>query len=122
MFEFLLVIGLLLAYYGYSVSNNSKMWGEQGKKEIKEENWKEYVKRNGHFFMYSGILLALLAAVDEMVSLSNLVYIVVLVGGELCLYYPFGKWMKEKEGTWYAWPNRHKKEEKKQKKQQEKKK
>ena len=113
MFEFLFVIGLVLAYYGYAVSNNPKMWGEQGKKDISEKNWKQYVKRNGRFFMYSGVLLALLASVDALVGLPNLVYILVLVCGEAALYFPLGKWMKENEGTWNAWPKRHKEEKKK---------
>ncbi len=109
MFEFMIVIGLLLAYYGYAVSTNPRMWGDQGKKDIQEKNWKEYRKRNGAFFMQSGILFSLLAAADAIFALNDLLYILILVGGEAILYYPLGKWMKEKENTWNAWPNRHKK-------------
>ena len=100
-----------MAYYGYAVSNNPKMWGEQGKKAVSEKNWKEYIKRNGRFFMYSGILMALLASVDALITLPNLVYILILVGGEVILYYPFGKWMKENENTWNAWPKIDKKDD-----------
>lgn len=109
MFEFMFVIGLCLAYYGYAVSTNPRMWGEQGKKDIKEENWKEYRKKNGTFFLYSGVLFVLLAAADALFTLSDLLYILILVAGEMLLYYPLGKWMKEHEDTWNAWPNRHKK-------------
>lgn len=109
MFEFLFIIGLVLAYYGYSVAGNPRVWGEQGIHEISEKNWIGYVIRNGKFFMYSGFLLAGLAALDVIFQFSSIMYTLILVGGEALLYYPLGKWMKEKEGTWNAWPRRHKK-------------
>lgn len=109
MFEFLIVIGLVMAYYGYAVSTNPRMWGDQGKDVIQEKNWKEYRKRNGKFFLYSGILLSLLAVLDSVMGLSSLLFCLILLGGEAYLYYPLGKWMKEHEGTWNAWPKHNKK-------------
>ena len=39
MFQFMLVVGLVLAYYGYAVTKNPRIWGDQGRDAIKEENW-----------------------------------------------------------------------------------
>ena len=37
MFQFMLVVGLVLAYYGYAVTKNPRIWGDQGRDAIKEE-------------------------------------------------------------------------------------
>ena len=34
MFEFLFVIGIVLAFYGYSVMKNPHVWGDQGRDEM----------------------------------------------------------------------------------------
>ena len=54
MFQFMLVVGLVLAYYGYAVTKNPRIWGNQGRDAIKEENWNRYVRYNGQFAMYAG--------------------------------------------------------------------
>ena len=64
MFEFLFVIGIVLAFYGYSAMKNPNVWGDQGRDEIKPENWNGYVVHNGQFMMYAGFFLAALAALD----------------------------------------------------------
>ena len=53
MFQFMLVVGLVLAYYGYAVTKNPRIWGDQGRDAIKEENWNRYVRYNGQFAMPS---------------------------------------------------------------------
>ena len=58
MFEFLFVIGIVLAFYGYSAMKNPNVWGDQGRDEIKPENWNGYVVHNGQFMMYAGFFLA----------------------------------------------------------------
>ncbi len=35
MFQFMLVVGLVLAYYGYAVTKNPRIWGDQGRDAIK---------------------------------------------------------------------------------------
>ena len=109
MFQFLLVIGLVLAYYGYAVTRNPHIWGEQGKDCIKEEYWREYVVRNGRFVMYAGFLLAALAALDAAISLANWLYLLILLGGLALLLYPLAHWMKATHGTWNPWPRKKKK-------------
>ena len=39
MFEFLFVIGMVLAFYGYSTMKNPRVWGDQSREEIRPENW-----------------------------------------------------------------------------------
>ena len=34
MFEFLFVIGIVLAFYGYSAMKNPNVWGDQGRDAI----------------------------------------------------------------------------------------
>ena len=69
MFQFMLVVGLVLAYYGYAVTKNPRIWGDQGRDAIKEENWNRYVRYNGQFAMYAGFLMAALGALDMAVNL-----------------------------------------------------
>lgn len=108
MFEFLLVIGLILAYYGYSVTRNPHIWGDQGKDRIKEEYWREYVLRNGRFVMYAGFLLAALAALDAALTMESWLFLVLLLGGLGLLGYPLAHWMKKTHGTWNPWPRKQK--------------
>lgn len=110
MFQFMLVVGLVLAYYGYSVTKNPHVWGDQGRHAVKEENWNRYVRLNGQFVMYTGFLFAALAALDAAVSLPTWLYLLILVGGTMVLLYPLSHWMHENEGSWNPWP--HKESEK----------
>ena len=109
MFQFLFVIGLILAFYGYSVMKSPRVWGDQGRETIKPEHWNGYVVRNGQFFMYAGFYLAALAALDVIFAFNTLVYILILLGGLALLLYPLAPWMHEKEGRWWPWPRQKKK-------------
>lgn len=108
-FQFMFVIGLILAFYGYSVMRNPKVWGDQGKDRIKEENWNGYVVRNGQFFLYTGLLITALSLLDYAVTLPNLVYIGILLGGVALCIFPLCHWMHQKEGSWNPWPGKKKK-------------
>ena len=100
MFQFMLVVGLVLAYYGYAVTKNPRI----GRDAIKEENWNRYVRYNGQFAMYAGFLMAALGALDMAIDLSTAIYLLILLGGLAILLYPFAHWMHENEGTWNPWP------------------
>ena len=65
--------------------------------------------RNGRFVMYSGFLLAALAALDAAVSLAEWLYLLILLGGLALLLYPLAHWMKTTHGTWNPWPRKKKK-------------
>ena len=88
MFQFMLVVGLVLAYYGYAVTKNPRIWGDQGRDAIKEENWNRYVRYNGQFAMCAGFLMAALDALDMAVDLSAAIYLLILLGGLAILLYP----------------------------------
>ncbi|MEE0801714.1 MAG: hypothetical protein U0L91_10620 [Gemmiger sp.] len=106
MFQFMLVVGLVLAYYGYSVTKNPHIWGDQGRDAIKEENWNRYVRMNGQFVMYAGFLFAALAALDMAVDLAEWLFFLILLGGLAVLLYPLAHWMHQQEGTWNPWPRK----------------
>ncbi|MGN0983293.1 MAG: hypothetical protein ACI4OI_00505, partial [Gemmiger sp.] len=97
MFQFLFVIGLVMAYYGYTVMKNPKAWGDQGRDRVKQENWNGYVVRNGQFLMYAGFFMAALAALDVIFTFADWVFIVLLLGGMALLLYPLAHWMHQKE-------------------------
>lgn len=86
MFQFMLVVGLVLAYYGYAVTKNPRIWGDQGRDAIKEENWNRYVRYNGQFAMYAGFLMAALGALDMAIDLSTAIYLLILLGGLAILF------------------------------------
>lgn len=109
MFEFLCVIGIVMAFYGYSVLKNPRVWGEQGRDAIKPENWNGYVMHNGQFVMYAGLFMVALAALDVIFNFSGIVFILILLGGLAVVGYPLMHWMHEKEGTWWPWPKNKKK-------------
>ena len=109
MFEFLFVIGIVLAFYGYSAMKNPNVWGDQGRDEIKPENWNGYVVHNGQFMMYAGFFLSALAALDVIFDFAGWLYILILLGGLAMIFYPLAHWMNEKEGKWWPWPKHKKK-------------
>ena len=86
MFEFLFVIGMVLAFYGYSTMKNPRVWGDQGREEIRPENWNGYVVHNGQFMMYAGFFLAALAALDVIFTFANWLFILILLGGLALLF------------------------------------
>mgnify|MGYP000794288149 CR=1 FL=1 len=79
-FGFQLTCGLMLVFYGYSVMKNPRVWGDQGRDEIKPENWNGYVVHNGQFMMYAGFFLAALAALDVIFDFAGWLYILILLG------------------------------------------
>ena len=45
-FGFQLTCGMMLLYYGYTVMKNPRVWGDQGRRSVKAENFVEYAKQN----------------------------------------------------------------------------
>ena len=99
-FGFQLTCGMMLLYYGYTVMKNPRVWGDQGRRSVKAENFTEYARQNGLFFMKAGFVMCIIAALDALGWLDGLLYV---------LLYVFG--LKEHEG--HAWPWRHAESEKK---------
>ena len=75
-FGFQLTCGLMLVFYGYSVMKNPRVWGDQGRQAVKAENFPEYCRQNGLFFLF-GLTFA---------------------------FYPLTRWCKENEGFSWPWP------------------
>lgn len=104
-FGFQLMCGLMLVFYGYSVMKNPRVWGDQGRRSVKPENFEEYCRKNGEFFLKAGFLMALIGALDALVSLDELLYILLYVFGLSFAFVPLSRWCKEKEGFSWPWPH-----------------
>ena len=48
----------MLVFYGYSVMKNPRVWGDQGRQAVKAENFPEYCRQNGLFFLKAGFIMA----------------------------------------------------------------
>lgn len=116
MFQFQVVVGLILLCYGYSVTKNPYAWGEQGRNDIQPENWKAYVMQNARFLIFAGLTIMTIGVADTLFALSLFWYIAFYCIGLGYAFYPFSRWMQEHEGTW--WPWRHVETEKEKRKRQ----
>ena len=105
-FGFQLTCGLMLVFYGYSVMKNPRVWGDQGRQAVKAENFPEYCRQNGLFFLKAGFLMALIGALDALFTLSALLYLLLYVFGLAFAFYPLTRWCKANEGFSWPWPRR----------------
>ena len=86
-FGFQLTCGLMMVFYGYSVMKNPRVWGDQGRQAVKAENFAEYCRQNGLFFLKAGCIMAVIAALDALFTLDAV------------------KWCRENEGFSWPWPH-----------------
>jgi hypothetical protein len=110
-FGFQLMCGMMMVFYGYSVMKNPRIWGDQGRRTIKPENFDEYCRQNGMFFLKAGCLMALIGALDALVTLDGLLYVLLYVFGLCFAFLPLSRWCKANEG--FSWPWKHAESEKK---------
>ncbi len=110
-FGFQLTCGLMLIFYGYSVMKNPRSWGDQGRRAVKAENFTEYARQNGLFFLKAGGLMAIVGALDALITLDTLLYILLYVFGLAFAFAPLSRWCKQNEG--FSWPWPHEESEKK---------
>ena len=73
-FGFQLTLGLMMAFYGFSVIKSPRVWGDQGRKAVKAENFEEYCRQNGQFFLKAGCVVAVIGALDALITLDALLY------------------------------------------------
>lgn len=104
-FGFQLTCGLMMVFYGYSVMKNPRVWGDQGRQAVKAENFPEYCRQNGLFFLKAGLIMALIGALDALVSLSGALYVLLYLFGLAFSFYPLVKWCRENEGFPWPWPH-----------------
>ena len=110
-FGFQLTCGLMMVFYGYSVMKNPRVWGDQGRRAVKPEHFEEYCRQNGLFFLKAGCVMAVIGALDALVTLDALLYLLLYVFGFAFAFYPLTRWCKANEGFRWPWP--HVKSEKK---------
>ena len=112
-FGFQLTCGLMLVFYGFSVMKNPRVWGDQGRKAVKAENFPEYCRQNGLFFLKAGFVMALIGALDALFTLSALLYLLLYVFGLAFAFYPLTRWCRENEGFSWPWPKVNSRKKKK---------
>ncbi len=103
-FGFQLTCGLMMVFYGYSVMKNPHIWGDQGRRAVKEENFAEYCRQNGLFFLKAGFVMAMIGALDALFTLDALLYLLLYVFGLTFAFYPLVRWCKTNEGFFWPWP------------------
>ena len=67
-FGFQLTLGLMMVFYGYSVMKNPRVWGDQGRRAVKAEHFEEYCRQNGLFFLKAGCVVAVIGALDALIT------------------------------------------------------
>ena len=97
-FGFQLTLGLMMAFYGFSVMKNPRVWGDQGRRAVKAENFEEYCRQNGQFFLKAGCVVAVIGALDALITLDALLYALLYIFGLAFAFYPLTRWCKQNEG------------------------
>ncbi len=105
LFGFQLTCGMMLVFYGYSVMKTPRIWGDQGRKMVKPENFAEYARQNGLFFLKAGLIMALVGSLDALVTLDSLLYVMLYLFGLAFAFAPLSRWCREHEGFSWPWPH-----------------
>ena len=104
-FGFQLTLGLMLAFYGFSVIKNPRVWGDQGRRAVKAENFEEYCRQSGQVFLKAGCVVAVIGALDALITLDALLYALLYIFGLAFASYPLTRWCKQNEGFSWPWPH-----------------
>ena len=81
------------------------MCGEIRAVRQSRQNFPEYCRQNGLFFLKAGLIMALIGALDALVSLSGALYVLLYLFGLAFSFYPLVKWCRENEGFSWPWPH-----------------
>ena len=95
----------MMVFYGYSVMKNPRVWGDQGRRAVKAEHFEEYCRQNGLFFLKAGCVVAVIGALDALITLDALLYALLYLFGLAFAFYPLVKWCRENEGFSWPWPH-----------------
>ena len=79
--------------------------GGSGPPCLKEENFPEYCRQNGQFFLKAGLVMALIGALDALVTLDGVLYVLLYVFGLAFAFYPLMSWCRTNEGFSWPWPH-----------------
>ena len=69
------------------------------------ENFEEYCRQNGQFFLKAGCVVAVIGALDALVTLDALLYALLYIFGLAFAFYPLTRWCKQNEGFSWPWPH-----------------
>ena len=69
-----------------------RVWGDQGRRAVKPEHFEEYGRQNGLFFLKAGCVMAVIGALDALVTLDALLYLLLYVFGFAFAFYPLTRW------------------------------
>ena len=96
-----------MVFYGYRWWNaQSPHLGDQGRRAVKEENFPQrYRRQNGQFFLKAGLVMALIGALDALVTLDGVLYVLLYVFGLAFAFYPLMNWCRTNEGFSWPWPH-----------------
>ena len=89
----------------FSVMKNPRVWGDQGRRAVKAENFEEYCRQNGQFFLKAGCVVAVIGALDALITLDALLYALLYIFGLAFAFYPLTRWCKQNEGFSWPWPH-----------------
>ena len=95
-FGFQLTLGLMMAFYGFSVMKNPRVWGDQGRRAVKAENFEEYCRQNGQFFLKAGCVVAVIGALDALITLDALLYALLYIFGLAFAFSPLTRQREKK--------------------------
>jgi hypothetical protein len=84
---------------------NPRVWGDQGRRSVKPEHFEEYCRQNGTFFLKAGFVMALIGALDALMGLDALLYLLLYVFGLAFAFVPLTRWCKANEGFSWPWPH-----------------
>ena len=76
--------------------------GDRGRRAVKAEHFEEYCRQNGLFFLKAGCVVAVIGALDALITLDALLYALLYLFGLAFAFYPLVKWCRENEGLQLA--------------------
>ena len=101
-FGFQLTLGLMMVILRLFGHENPRVWGDQGRRAVKAEHFEEYCRQNGLFFLKAGCVVAVIGALDALITLDALLYALLYLFGLAFAFYPLVKWCREKRGLQLA--------------------
>ena len=101
----------MMVFYGYSVMKNPRVWEIRAVVPSKRNTLRNTAARTACSFCKAGCVVAVIGALDALITLDALLYALLYLFGLAFAFYPLVKWCRENEG--FSWPWPHVKSEKK---------
>ena len=67
--------------------------------------FEEYCRQNGQFFLKAGCVVAVIGALDALITLDAMLYALLYIFGLAFAFYPLTRWCKQNEGFSWPWPH-----------------